>query len=142
MKRILGIDWGEKKLGISLSDPLKITANGVGVFYGDYEEKMKIIEDMIKKYDVEKIVLGLPISLSGQIGKEGEKILKVKEDIEKRFNIDVELIDERFTTKISNKKFSLQIKKGEKIKKRDIPDDLSSAIIILNSYLERLRWKF
>ncbi len=139
MKRILGIDWGEKKLGISLSDPLKITANGVGVFYGDYEEKMKIIEDMIKKYDVEKIVLGLPISLSGQIGKEGEKILKVKEDIEKRFNIDVELIDERFTTKISNKKFSLQIKKGEKIKKRDIPDDLSSAIIILNSYLERLR---
>ncbi|MBC7194048.1 MAG: Holliday junction resolvase RuvX [Caldisericia bacterium] len=139
MKRILGIDWGEKKLGISVSDPLKISANGVGVFYGDYEEKMKIIEDVIKKYDVEKIVLGLPISLSGEIGKEGEKILKIKEDIEKRFNIDVELIDERFTTKISKEKFSFQKKKGEKIKKRDIPDDLSSAIIILNSYLERLR---
>lgn len=139
MKRILGIDWGEKKIGISVSDPLGISANGVGVFYGNFEEKMKVVEDLIKKYDVEIIVLGLPISLSGELGREGEKILKVKEEIEKRFNINVELIDERFTTKISKDILSFDRKKGEKIKKRKLQDDLSSAILILNSYLERIK---
>lgn len=139
MKRILGIDWGEKKIGISVSDPLGISANGVGVFYGNFEEKMKVVEDLIKKYDVEIIVLGLPISLSGELGREGEKILKVKEEIKKRFNINVELIDERFTTKISKDILSFDRKKGEKIKKRKLQDDLSSAILILNSYLERIK---
>jgi putative Holliday junction resolvase len=139
VKRILGIDWGEKKIGISVSDPLGISANGVGVFYGNFEEKIKVVEDLIKKYDVEIIVLGLPISLSGELGREGEKILKVKEEIEKRFNINVELIDERFTTKISKDILSFDRKKGEKIKKRKLQDDLSSAILILNSYLERIK---
>jgi putative Holliday junction resolvase len=139
VKRILGIDWGEKKIGISVSDPLGISANGVGVFYGNFEEKMKVVEDLIKKYDVEIIVLGLPISLSGELGREGEKILKVKEEIEKRFNINVELIDERFTTKISKDILSFDRKKGEKIKNRKLQDDLSSAILILNSYLERIK---
>ncbi|MCX8094763.1 MAG: Holliday junction resolvase RuvX [Caldisericia bacterium] len=139
MKRILGVDWGDKKMGVSVSDPLKISANGVGIFYGDFEEKMNVLKDLIEKYNIEKIILGLPISLSGNIEKEGEKILKVKEEIEKRFSIQVELIDERFTTKISKQRFSFEKKKGEKIKEKKTQDDLSSAIIILNSYLERLK---
>lgn len=139
MKRILGIDWGDKKFGVSVSDPLNISATGVGVFYGDKEEKLKIIEELIKKYDVEKIVLGLPISLSGEIEKEGEKILKLKKEIEEKIKVQVELVDERFTSKISKNKFIYEKKKGVKIKNKKIEDDLSSAIIILNSYLSRLK---
>ncbi len=139
MKRILGIDWGEKKMGVSVSDLLHITASGVGVFYGDKEEKMNKIEELIKKYDVEKIVLGLPISLSGKIENQGKKILEIKDEMEKRFKIKIELIDERFTSKISKDKFSYEKKKGLKIKQKKIEDDVSSAIIILNSYLSRLR---
>jgi len=129
MKRILGIDWGEKKMGVSVSDLLHITASGVGVFYGDKEEKMKKIGELIKKYDVEEIVLGLPISLSGKIENQGKMTLEIK----------IELIDERFTSKISKDKFSYEKKKGLKIKQKKIEDDVSSAIIILNSYLSRLR---
>jgi len=139
MKRILGVDWGERKMGVSVSDPLKISANGLNVFYGDFEEKINILKDLVRKFDVEKIVLGFPISLSGKIEKEGEKILKVKEEIEKRLNIPVELIDERFTTKLSKERFSYQKKKGEKIKEKKVDDDLLSAILILNSYLERIK---
>ncbi|HQN48136.1 MAG TPA: Holliday junction resolvase RuvX [Caldisericia bacterium] len=139
MKRILGIDWGEKKMGVSVSDLLHITASGVGVFYGDKEEKMKKIGELIKKYDVEEIVLGLPISLSGKIENQGKKILEIKDEMEKRFKIKIELIDERFTSKISKDKFSYEKKKGSKIKQKKIEDDVSSAIIILNSYLSRLR---
>lgn len=142
MKRILGLDWGDKKMGVSVSDPLKISANGVGIFYGDLEEKLKVLKELIEKYDVEKIVLGIPISLSGEIEKEGEKILKVKDEIEKRLNIKVELVDERFTTKISKEKFSFEKRKGQKIKEKKIQDDLTSAIIILNSYLERIKWRY
>lgn len=142
MKRILGVDWGDKKMGVSVSDPLRISANGVGIFYGDLEEKLKVLKELIEKYDVEKIVLGIPISLSGEIEKEGEKILKVKEEIEKKLNIQVELVDERFTTKISKEKFSFEKRKGQKIKEKKVEDDLASAIIILNSYLERIKWKF
>ncbi|HOC52342.1 MAG TPA: Holliday junction resolvase RuvX [Caldisericia bacterium] len=139
MKRILGIDWGEKKMGVSVSDLLHITASGVGVFYGDKEEKMKKIGELIKKYDVEEIVLGLPISLSGKIENQGKMTLEIKDEIEERFKIKIELIDERFTSKISKDKFSYEKKKGLKIKQKKIEDDVSSAIIILNSYLSRLR---
>lgn len=142
MKRILGVDWGDKKMGVSVSDELKISANGVGVFYGDFEEKLKILKELTERYDIEKIVLGIPISLSGEINKEAEKILKVKEEIEKITKIQVELIDERFTTKIVKEKFSFEKKKRQKIKEKKIQDDLASAIIILNSYLERIKWKF
>ncbi|MDI6860904.1 MAG: Holliday junction resolvase RuvX [Caldisericia bacterium] len=139
MKRILGVDWGEKKMGVSISDELKISANGIGVFYGDFEEKLKVLKELTEKYEIEKIVLGIPISLSGEINKEGEKILKVKDEIEKRLRIQVELIDERFTTKIAKERFSFEKKKRQKIKEKKIQDDLTSAIIILNSYLERIK---
>lgn len=139
MKRILGIDWGDKKMGVSISDLLHITASGVGVFYGDKEEKMNKIEELIKKYDVEEIVLGFPISLSGEIENQGKKILEIKDEMEKRFKIKTELIDERFTSKISKDKFLYEKKKGLKIKQKKVEDDLSSAIIILNSYLSRLK---
>lgn len=142
MKRILGIDWGDKKMGVSISDELKISANGIGVFYGDFEEKLKVLKELTNKYEIEKIILGIPISLSGEVNKEAEKILKVKEEIEKRINIQVELMDERFTTKIAKDRFSFEKKKRQKIKEKKIEDDLASAIIILNSYLERIRWKF
>lgn len=142
MKRILGVDWGEKKMGVSISDELKISANGIGVFYGDFEEKLKVLKELTEKYEIEKIVLGIPISLSGEINKEGEKILKVKDEIEKRLRIQVELIDERFTTKIAKERFSFEKKKRQKIKEKKIQDDLTSAIIILNSYLERIKWEF
>jgi len=118
---------------------LHITASGVGVFYGDKEEKMKKIGELIKKYDVEEIVLGLPISLSGKIENQGKMTLEIKDEIEERFKIKIELIDERFTSKISKDKFSYEKKKGLKIKQKKIEDDVSSAIIILNSYLSRLR---
>ena len=138
MKRILGIDWGDKKMGVSVSDLLHITATGVGVYYGDKEEKFNIIKELIEKYDIDRIVLGLPISLSGNIENQGKKIIEIKDEMEKRFDIKIDLVDERFTSKISKNMFSYEKKKGIKIKEKKVNDDLSSAIIILNSYLSRL----
>lgn len=127
-------------MGVSVSDLLHITASGVGVFYGNKEEKFNIIEELIKKYDIDKIVLGMPISLSGEIENQGKKFLEIKNEMENRFKLKIELVDERFTSKISKNIFSYEKKKGLKIKRKKVEDDLSSAIIILNSYLSRSRW--
>ena len=137
--RILGIDWGDKKMGVAISDPMNIIARGVGVFYGEEKEKIEKLKEMVDRFNVELIVLGFPLSLSGEIGKQAEKILKVKEKIETTLKIKVELVDERFTTKIANTPIKKSKEKRKKGRKKVLDDDTSSAIIILNSYLERLR---
>lgn len=137
--RILGIDWGDKKMGVAISDPMNIIARGVGVFYGEEKEKIEKLKEMVDRFNVELIVLGFPLSLSGEVGKQAEKILKVKEKIETTLKIKVELVDERFTTKIANTPIKKSKEKRKKGRKKVLDDDTSSAIIILNSYLERLR---
>jgi len=137
--RILGIDWGDKKMGVAISDPMNIIARGVGVFYGEEKEKIEKLREIVDRFNVELIVLGFPLSLSGEIGKQAEKILKVKEKIETTLKIKVELVDERFTTKIANTPIKKSKEKRKKGRKKVLDDDTSSAIIILNSYLERLR---
>jgi len=137
--RILGIDWGDKKMGVAISDPMNIIARGVGVFYGEEKEKIEKLREMVDRFNVELIVLGFPLSLSGEVGKQAEKILKVKEKIETTLKIKVELVDERFTTKIANTPIKKSKEKRKKGRKKVLDDDTSSAIIILNNYLERLR---
>ena len=137
--RILGIDWGDKKMGVAISDPMNIIARGVGVFYGEEKEKIEKLKEMVDRFNVELIVLGFPLSLSGEVGKQAEKILKVKEKIETTLKIKVELVDERFTTKIANTPIKKSKEKRKKGRKKVLDDDTSSAIIILNNYLERLR---
>ena len=137
--RILGIDWGDKKMGVAISDPMNIIARGVGVFYGEEKEKIEKLKEIVDRFNVELIVLGFPLSLSGEIGKQAEKILKVKEKIETTLKIKVELVDERFTTKIANTPIKKSKEKRKKGRKKVLDDDTSSAIIILNSYLERLK---
>ena len=137
--RILGIDWGDKKMGVAISDPMNIIARGVGVFYGEEKEKIEKLREMVDRFNVELIVLGFPLILSGEVGKQAEKILKVKEKIETTLKIKVELVDERFTTKIANTPIKKSKEKRKKGRKKVLDDDTSSAIIILNSYLERLR---
>ncbi len=126
-------------MGVAISDPMNIIARGVGVFYGEEKEKIEKLREMVDRFNVELIVLGFPLSLSGEVGKQAEKILKVKEKIETTLKIKVELVDERFTTKIANTPIKKSKEKRKKGRKKVLDDDTSSAIIILNSYLERLR---
>ncbi len=138
--RILGVDWGDKKMGVAISDPMNIIARGIGVFYGEEKEKIEKLKEIVERFNVELIVLGFPLSLSGEIGKQAEKILKVKEKLEATLKIRVELVDERFTTKIANTPiFKSKNNKVRKARKKTLDDDTSSAIIILNTYLERMR---
>lgn len=133
--RILGIDLGEKRIGISISDELGITAQGLATINSINEkEDLKNIKKIIDKYQVEKIILGLPINMNGSLGKQAKKAISFAEKLKSSFQLPVELEDERLSTSEAEK---LLIKADRSRKKRKKVIDKMAAIIILQSFLDR-----
>lgn len=133
--RILGIDLGEKRIGISISDELGITAQGLPTINSANEiDNLNDIKKIIDKYEVEKIILGLPKNMNGSLGKQAKKAISFAEKLKKTFQLPVELEDERLTT---NKAEKLLIEDDRSRKKRKKVIDKMSAVIILQSFLDR-----
>jgi len=133
--RILGIDLGEKRIGISISDELGITAQGLPTINSiDEAEDLKNIKKVVDKYGVEKIILGLPKNMNGSLGKQAQKAISFAEKLKSSFQLPVELEDERLSTSKAEK-FLIKADRSRKKRKKVI--DKMSAIIILQSFLDR-----
>jgi len=133
--RILGIDLGEKRIGISISDELGITAQGLSTINSINEiEDLNKIKEIIDRYTVEKIILGLPINMNGSLGSQAKKALSFAEKLKLSFQLPVELEDERLSTSKAEK---FLIEAGRSRKKRKKVIDKMSAVIILQSFLDR-----
>jgi len=133
--RILGIDLGEKRIGIAISDELEIIAQGLPTIPSTNEdEDLKNIKKLVDKYDVEKIILGLPKNMKGTLGKQAKKALSFAEKLKEICQLPVELEDERLSTSKAEK---LLIHADQSRKKRKKIVDKMSAVIILQSYLDR-----
>lgn len=134
--RSLGIDYGEKRMGIAISDALGITAQAVAVIGRgkNLSEDIREIKKIIKKYDgVDEIVVGLPKTMSGKIGEQAEKTLKFVDELKKHFKLDIKTWDERLTT-VQAERFLTQVGLTRGQKKASI--DKSAASFILQSYLD------
>ena len=105
--RIMGLDYGSKTVGVAISDPLGITAQGIEIIRREKETKLRqtlaSIEALIKEYQVESIVLGFPKNMNNTIGDRAEKSRAFKELLEKRTGLDVVMWDERLTTGEANR---------------------------------------
>ncbi len=134
-KRIMGLDVGDKRIGISLSDPLRITAQGVETFNRlDTEEKdVAHIVDLVKKNDVEFIVCGLPKNMNGTIGPQAEKVMAFADKIKEACSIRIEYSDERLTTVLVER--TLIEADMSRSKRRKVVDKLA-AVTILQGYLD------
>lgn len=127
--RILGIDYGEKRIGVAVSDPLGLTAQPV-----DAVEDIEGIKRIVKEYDeVEEVVVGLPKSLSGKLGPQAQKVLEFVEKLKKDLRQRIITWDERLTTVEAEK---VLISAGLSRQKRKEVVDKSAAAIILQSYLD------
>lgn len=135
MGRILGIDYGDRRVGISVSDPLGITAQGVCTLENKvFEKMMENLEKIIEEYKPTEIVLGMPKNMDGSIGFRGEITLEFKERLEKISNdAKIVLWDERLTTVSADRIFHVTGTKGKDRKK---VVDTVAASIILQSYLD------
>jgi len=131
----LGIDLGEKRIGLAISDELGITAQGLPTVLCTVEkDDLEKIKDIVNHYGVEKIVLGLPRNMNGTLGKQAEKVLSFAHNLKNICDIQVELEDERLSTAKAER---LLIEMDRSRKKRKKVIDKMSAVIILQSYLDR-----
>ena len=139
--RILGLDYGDKTVGVAVSDPFGWTAQGVEIIKRnspvEYKQSLGRIEELIKEYGVEKIVLGFPKHLNGIEGARCEKTTAYKERLEKRFpKIPVVLWDERLST-VAADRYMMSAEMDHFERKSRI--DKMAAVFILQGYLDSIR---
>ena len=135
MARILGIDYGTKRVGLAVTDPLKIIASGLDTVHS--KDLFSYIKNYIKTEEVERIVIGMPKNLNNQATHATPHVVGVVRKLKKEFpEIAVSEVDERFTSKLA---FNTMIESGISKKKRAEKGtiDKLSATIILQSYLEK-----
>ena len=137
--RILGLDYGSKTVGVAVSDPLGITAQGVEIIRRQSENKLRRtlarIEELIARYQVEKIVLGLPKNMNNTLGDRAEKSLELKDTLERRTGLDVVMWEERLTTVSAEK---VLMESGVRREHRKEYVDEIAAVFILQGYLDYL----
>lgn len=132
--RLLGIDFGSKYIGLALSDPLKSLARPFKTIPSN-DKLLEEIKKICQEEEVEKIILGLPKSMDGSIGPQGEKTLQFKKELESFLDLPIELEDERLTSKLAS-----NLLKDEKKKIKESKAELNklAAQLILESYLEKM----
>ncbi len=137
--RILGIDYGEARVGIAITDELNITAQGLETIQRNGTDKiiLKRLDEILQKYKIDTIVVGMPFNMNGTVSKRAEITEQFIHKLKCKYNkIKIDWIDERLTTVEAHKTMNfLDINKN---KKRNIVDTIS-AIYILETYLNKLK---
>ncbi len=135
--RILGLDFGSKTVGVAISDPLGITAQGVEIIRRQSENKLRQtlarIEEIIAEYGAEKIVLGLPKNMNDTCGDRVDRTLEFKAMLERRTGLEVITWDERLTTVSADK---AMMEAGIRRERRKDYVDMIAAQFILQGYLD------
>lgn len=135
--RIIGLDFGSKTVGVAVSDPLFVTAQGVEIIRRKEENKLRQtlarIEELIQEYEVEEIVLGYPKNMNSTEGERVEKTKDFAEKLERRSGLPVTFWDERLTTVAADK---AMMEAGIRRENRKEHVDKLAAVFILQSYLE------
>ena len=137
--RILGIDYGDARTGIAITDALNITAQGLETIHNNGSDKMllKRLDEIFEQYEVDTIVIGKPINMNGTSSERTEITEKFIHKLKCKYNkLKIETIDERLTTVAAHKTMNfLDVGKN---KKRKIVDTIS-AVYILETYMNRLK---
>lgn len=138
--RIMGLDYGSKTVGVAVSDPLGLTAQGVEIIRRKSENKLRQtlarIEALVEEYQVDTLVLGFPKNMNNTIGDRAEKSLEFQGMLERRTGLPVVMWDERLTTVEANR--TLMESGIRRENRREYVDELA-AIFILQGYLDRQR---
>ena len=135
---IMGLDLGSKTVGVAISDPLLITAQGIEIIRRKEENKLRRtlarIEALIEEYEVETIVLGFPKNMNDTLGERAQFSLEFKEKLERRTGIPVVMWDERLTTVAADK---AMMEAGIRRENRKDYVDKIAACLILQGYLDK-----
>lgn len=136
--RIMGLDFGSKTVGVAVSDPLLLTAQGLEIIRRKEENKLRQtmarIEELAEEYEVSEIVIGLPKHMNGTEGVRVELTEEFREKLERRTGLPCVMWDERLTTVMADK---TMMEAGVRRENRKEYVDKIAATIILQGYLDR-----
>jgi len=131
--RILGLDVGDRRIGVAISDELEISAHSLATIHrNDLSREIGQIKKIVEEYGVEEIVIGMPVMMNGTIGIQGEKVERFVEELKKTISVPIRFFDERLSTRFVERTLIEADVSRERRKK--VIDKLS-AVIILQDYL-------
>ena len=137
--RILSIDYGQVRTGFAITDELGITAQGLETIKSNGSDRviLKKIDELLEKYEINTIVVGMPYHMNGDISERAELTQKFIHKLKCKYNkIKIDYIDERLTTVLANR--TMHFLEIDKNKKKNIVDTIS-AVYILETYMSRNR---
>ena len=132
-KRVMALDYGAKRIGIAISDPMMIFATPFKTILNN-NNTWKELEIIIKEKNIIKIILGLPVKESGKESEIAVNILRFKTDLINKYKTEVELWDERYTSAIASEMILLSVSKKKKRREKGLVDR-NAAAVILQEYL-------
>ncbi len=136
--RYLGIDYGSVRIGLALSDPLKIIANGFTTIQNDDRCLEKILS-IIKEQNVDKIIVGKPLNLKGEMGTKAVEVLQFVKKLQEITSIEIHQIDERFTSVMAQASIlAMGTPKKKRQQNKGKVDEVASAIL-LQGYLDTVK---
>jgi putative Holliday junction resolvase len=137
--RILGIDYGEARTGLAITDQLNITVQGLETIHNNGSDKiiLKKIDELLEQYEINTIVVGLPINMNGTKSERTEITEKFIHKLKCKYNkLNIQTVDERLTTVAAHK--TMNFLDVNKHKKKNIVDTIS-AVYILEIYLGKIK---
>jgi putative Holliday junction resolvase len=134
-KRILALDLGARRIGVAVSDLLGITAQGLETIHRQNgRTDLQTLQKIVKDYEVGMILVGQPLHMSGQAGRQAQHAQVFADQLRRRFGMEVRLWDERLTTAEAQRVLKSS---GVSIEKRKQAIDRMAAVILLQSYMDR-----
>lgn len=135
--RIIGLDYGDSRIGVAVSDRLGMTAQPVGALSEKtWSQQLEKLAQIVAEYDAECFVIGMPRNMNGSIGPRGEVTRKFSQLLKERFGLPVYEWDERLTSVAAHRALSEGQVRGTK-KKGKV--DMLAAVFILQGYLDSLQ---
>ena len=136
--RCLGLDVGDKRIGVAISDPEQILASPLSTIIRDDDDEKAIdaIIELVAKHEVQRIVVGLPYSLDGSVGRQASKVMTFVEQLSECTEAHIETRDERLSTVAAER---LLVEAGTKRDTIRLRRDAAAAAFILQGYLDSLK---
>ena len=138
LPRILAVDWGERRIGLAVSDPLGVLATGLPTLEVRGEaEAVARVADTIREVGAESVVVGLPLTLAGQRGESALAVEKFSRLLQEATGIAISLYDERLTSALAERRIH---DTGGRVRGRKGKVDQGAAVVLLEGWLAKLRY--
>lgn len=135
MNRVLGLDIGNKTIGVAVSDPLGILAQGVTtIIRSSKVEDVKALKSIIDEYKVDKLIIGLPKNMNNSMGFQATRTMNYADYLKEALDMEIEFVDERLTTASATRSL---IEGGVRRENRKKHVDKVAAVLILQTYLDQ-----